>query len=229
MTDQGRHILETFNAALSNLQNDLLMMSSLVERNVRNAYTGLVTRDDDLCNVAIADDEEIDALEKQVDKDGIELLRRFQPVASDLRQIVTAMKVNSNLERIADQASNIAKKARKLNRTPMLPEVHLIDALYEEATAMYKDALRAYTERDVELAVAIRPRDKKLDAMNLDVNDRLTEAMSKNPSKITEYLNLLFIARHLERVGDHAKNIAEEVVYAVSAEDIRHTRPANND
>jgi phosphate transport system protein len=225
MPESGKHILETFNAALTNLQNDLLMMAGLVERNIRNAYKGLVTRDDDLCNVAIADDEEIDALEKQVDQDGIELLRRFQPVASDLRQVVTAMKVNSNLERIADQATNIAKKARKLNRNPILNEVNLIEPLFQDAMSMYKDALRAYTERDVELAMTIRQRDKKLDTLNVDANDRLTEAMAQCPSRITDYLNLLFIARHLERVGDHAKNIAEEVVYAVSAEDIRHTHP----
>ena len=106
------------------LQNDLLMMASLCERNLRNSLGCLLNRDEDLCNVTIADDEEIDQLEKQVDKNGIDLLRRFQPVASDLRHVIAAMKLSGNLERIADQAVNIARKARKLNRAPLLPEVH---------------------------------------------------------------------------------------------------------
>ena len=106
------------------LQNDLLMMASLCERNLRNSLGCLLNRDEDLCNVIIADDEEIDQLEKHVDKYGIDLLRRFQPVASDLRHVIAAMKLSSNLERIADQAVNIARKARKLNRAPLVSEVN---------------------------------------------------------------------------------------------------------
>ena len=117
------HILGTFDEALATLRNNVLMMSSLTERSLDRAVTGLLQRDDDLCVLAIADDEEIDQLEKQVDKDGVDLLLRFQPVASDLRRVVSAMKLSSNLERMADQAVNIARKARKLNQHPALPEV----------------------------------------------------------------------------------------------------------
>ena len=223
MTLQGKHILVTFTAGLDGLQSNLLMMASLVERSIRNAMRGLLDRDDDLCNVVIADDEEIDLLEKQVDQDGIELLRRFQPVASDLRQIIAAIKLNGNLERIGDQAVNIAKRARKLNRTPALEEIILVEPMFLEAISMLKDTLRAFTEHDLELARAIKPRDKKLDALNLEATDKLAQMMAKSPEHIGEYINLLFIARYLERVGDHAKNISEEVVYAVSAEDIRHS------
>ena len=226
MTLQGKHILETFNASLDSLQGNLLMMASLAERSLRNAMTGLLDRDDDLCNVVIADDEEIDLLEKQVDLDGIELLRRFQPVASDLRQIIATIKLNGNLERVGDQAVNIAKRARKLNRTAPLEEVHLVEPMFHEAITMLKDSLRAFTEHDMELARSIKPRDKKLDALNLEASDKLTQMMAKSPDHIGEYINLLFIARYLERVGDHAKNISEEVVYAVSAEDIRHISAA---
>ena len=121
-----KHILGTFDEALASLRNNVLMMSSLTERSLDRAINGLLQRDDDLCAIAIADDEEIDQLEKQVDKDGIDLLLRFQPVASDLRRVVSAMKLSSNLERMADQAVNIARKARKLNQHPPLPEMELI-------------------------------------------------------------------------------------------------------
>src|SRR5450432_4571327 len=124
-----RHILGTFDEALASLRNSMLMMSSLTERSLDRAITGLMQRDDELCAIAIADDEEIDQLEKQVDKDGIDLLLRFQPVASDLRRVVSAMKLCSNLERMGDQAVNIARKARKLNRHPALAEVSFVEPM----------------------------------------------------------------------------------------------------
>ena len=126
-----KHILGTFDEALASLRNNVLMMASLTERSLDRAINGLLQRDDDLCATAIADDEEIDQLEKQVDKDGIDLLLRFQPVASDLRRVVSAMKLSSNLERMADQGTNIARKARKLNQHPALPEVELITPMHE--------------------------------------------------------------------------------------------------
>jgi phosphate transport system protein len=222
MAENTRHILGSYDAALSALKNDLLMMGSLCERNLRNSLGCLFNRDEDLCNVTIADDEEIDQLEKQVDKNGIDLLRRFQPVASDLRHVVAAMKLSGNLERIADQAVNIARKARKLNRAPLLPEVNFLDPMYREVTSMLSDVLRAYTESNVDLAICIPARDKTLDGLNHEIAERLTVKMIKAPDRITDYLDLIFIARHLERAGDHVKNIAEDVVYAIAATDIRH-------
>src|SRR5207302_9497743 len=131
-----KHILGTFDEALASLRNNVLMMSSLTERSLDRAITGLLQRDDELCAIAIADDEEIDQLEKQIDKDGIELLLRFQPVASDLRLVVSAMKLSTNLERMADQATNIARKARKLNKHPALPEILLLTPMQEQRMAM---------------------------------------------------------------------------------------------
>src|SRR5438034_920014 len=153
-----KHILGTFDEALASLRNNVLMMSSLAERSLGNAFGGLFQRDDDLCALAIADDEEIDQLEKQIDKDGIDLLLRFQPVASDLRRVVSAMKLSSNIERMADQATNIARRARKLNQHPALPETELIRPMYVHAMAMFKDAIDAYVRADVELARAVVPR-----------------------------------------------------------------------
>src|SRR6184192_1604178 len=129
----ARHILGTFDESLAALRNNVLMMAGLTERSLERAMKGLVDRNDDLCANAIADDEEIDQLEKQIDKDGVDILLRFQPVASDLRRVVSAMKLSSNLERMADQGTNIARRARKLNQHPALPETALITPMYTPA------------------------------------------------------------------------------------------------
>jgi len=217
-----KHILGTFDEALGSLRNNVLMMAGLAERSLERAMKGLIERDDDICANAIADDEEIDQLEIQIDKDGVDILLRFQPVASDLRRVVSAMKLSSNLERIADQATNIARRARKLNQHPPLPELELILPMNAQAMSMFKDSVDAYVREDVELGRAIVPRDAKLDELNRVASRRLIERMAQDPEQLRGYLNLMFIGRHLERVGDHATNIAEDAVYAAAAEDIRH-------
>jgi phosphate transport system protein len=221
-----KHILGTFDEALSSLRNNVLMMAGLAERTLDRATKGLFQRDDSLCTAAIADDEEIDQLEKQIDKDGIDVLLRFQPVASDLRRVVAAMKLSPNIERIADQATNIARRARKLNRHPALPEVAIIEPIQAHAMAMFKDAIDAFTREDVNLGRAVVARDKDLDYMNKMANRKLTDKMAQDPKALRGYLNLIFISRCLERVGDHATNIAEDAVYAAAAEDIRHQTAA---
>lgn len=222
MDSMHKHLLTGFDEALSGLREDVLMMAGLTERNLQHARKGLFERDDNMCNLVVAEDESVDQLEKQVDKDGVGILTRFQPVAGDLRQIVSAMKVSSNLERIADQAVNIARKARKLNAQVPLPEVALLTPMFDGATALLRDSLQAYVQADVTLASALKARDKKLDALDGEIAGKLTEAMSAKPDRIADYLKLIFICRHLERVGDHATNIAEDAVYAASAADIRH-------
>jgi phosphate transport system protein len=217
-----KHILGTFDEALASLRDNVLMMASLTERSLERAYKGLVERDNDLCAHAIADDEEIDQLEKQIDKDGVDILLRFQPVASDLRRVVSAMKLSSNLERMADQGTTIARRARKLNQHPPLPEVELITPIYTQAMSMFKDSVDAYVREDVQLARAIVPRDEKLDELNRQASRKLVERMAQEPDQLRGYLNLIFVSRCLERVGDHATNIAEDAVYAAAAEDIRH-------
>jgi phosphate transport system protein len=217
-----KHILGTFDEALSSLRNNVLMMAGLAERTLDRAIRGLLQRDDNLCVTAIADDEEIDQLEKQIDKDGVEVLLRFQPVASDLRRVVAAMKLSPNIERIADQATNIARRARKLNKHAPLPETELIVPIQAHAMAMFKDSIDAFTREDVDLGRAVVARDKDLDLMNKKASRRLTDRMAEDPKQLRGYLNLIFISRCLERVGDHATNIAEDAVYAAAAEDIRH-------
>src|SRR5213593_2336883 len=221
MTTQ-RHILGTFDEALASLRNNVLMMAGLAERSLGRAIKGLLERNDDLCANVIADDEEIDQLEKQIDKDGVDVLTRFQPLASDLRRVVSAMKLSSNLERMADQATNIARRARKLNQHPALPEVDLIRPMHEQAMSMFKDSVDAFVREDVDLGRAVVPRDERLDELNRLASHKLVERMAQDPEQLRGYLNLIFIGRCLERVGDHATNIAEDAVYAAAAEDIRH-------
>src|SRR5438552_100074 len=218
----SKHILGTFDEALASLRNNVLMMAGLTERSLDRAMKGLFQRDDDLCTHAIADDEEIDQLEKQIDKDGVDVLLRFQPVASDLRRVVSALKLSPNIERVADQATNIARRARKLNQHPPLAETELIEPMYAHAMSMFKDSIDAYVREDVALARAIIPRDEELDEMNALASKQLIERMAHDPDQLRGYLNLIFVSRCLERVGDHATNIAEDAVYAAAAEDIRH-------
>ena len=217
-----RHILGNFDEALGSLRNNVLMMAGLAERSLDRAIKGLLERNDDLCANAIADDEEIDQLEKQIDKDGVDVLLRFQPVASDLRRVVSAMKLSPNIERVADQATTIARRARKLNQHPPLPETELIVPIYKHAVSMFKDSIDAYVREDVQLARAVIPRDEDLDEMNASANRQLIARMAEDPEQLRGYLNLIFVSRCLERVGDHATNIAEDAVYAAAAEDIRH-------
>src|SRR5437899_457024 len=223
-----KHILGTFDEALSSLRNNVLMMSGLTERSLERAMKGLFERNDNLCANAIADDEEIDQLEKQIDKDGVDILLRFQPVASDLRRVVAAMKLSSNLERMADQATTIARRARKLNRHPPLPEVELIRPMYEQAMSMFRDSVDAFVREDVDLGRAIVPRDEKLAQLNRAASHKLVERMAQAREQFRAYLHPIFVGRCLERVGDHATNIAEDAVYAAAAEDIRHQTAAGS-
>lgn len=216
------HILSGFEVRLMEFRKNALMMGSLTQRSIARAWKGLMERDESCCNTVIADDEEIDVLEVQIDHDGIGLLLKYQPVASDLRQVIATMRFSANLERISDQAVGIARRARKLNLKPVIPEVAEVEVMFQHADAMVKDAIKAFADDDSELARTLKARDRELDALNREFAEKLTELMQKNPGQIEEYLELIFVARFLERIGDQATSIAEDTVYAVHAEDIRH-------
>ncbi|MFZ4387171.1 MAG: phosphate signaling complex protein PhoU [Chthoniobacterales bacterium] len=216
------HTLTNFTTALDQLRSSVLKMSSLAQLNLKNSIKGLMERDDDWCNNCIADDEEIDLLEMQIDHEGIEVMSRFHPFASDLREVISSIKIGANIERVADQAVNIARRARKLNEQPPLTELHLLDNPIRLSLEMFDDAVRAFAERNASLAVELKARDKELDRMNKELADALVNRMQDDSVNLPAYLNLIFISRCLERIGDHACNIAEDVVFAVNAEDIRH-------
>lgn len=220
------HTLREFDEALESIRSDTLMMASLAERGLDNAMRCLLLANRDSCNIAIADDDEVDALEKKIARDGVELLTRFQPVASDLRQVVGAIRLSGNIERVGDQAVEIARRTRRLATNPPLAEIQLLQEPWDLAKAVFGDSIRGFAEADTGRAQAIRRRDRKLDELNRKLARQLTSAMAINPERISDYINLLFIGRHLERVGDHAKNISEETVYIYEASDVRH--PTNS-
>lgn len=218
----NRHILNSFNAALEKLRNDVITMSSLAERNFSQAVKALLRRESDLAEATIHDDEEVDTLEKQIDSDGISIILRFTPLASDLRRVIATMKMASNLERISDESVSIARRAKLLNLRPELPESQLVEGVYQSVLALYRDSLRAFMDGDLSLAYSIKPRDKQIDAEYKELVRQLTEKMGERTNAIPDLFNLTLVLRSLERVGDHATNIAEDAVYAESAEDIRH-------
>jgi len=222
-----RHILTNFETALENLRKDVLMMASLAARSIDSARKGLFERDEDWCNTVIADDEEVDSLEIQIDKAGMDIMLLYHPFASDLRNVIAAMKTSVNLERGADQAVGIARRARKLILQPALPEIARIEPLFDTATNLLKDAIKAFSDGDIELARTLKLRDKGLDEQNRSFAETLADLMQKNPDSIRGYLELIFIARCLERIGDQAKSIAEDTIYAVEVKDIRHTSIPN--
>jgi phosphate transport system protein len=216
------HILSTFEEALRSLRNDALMMASLTERNLEHARKGLLERDEDWCNTVIADDEEVDTLEVQIDREGVNIMVRYHPVASDMREVISTMKLSVNLERIADQAVNIARRSRKLIARPPVDEILHVQPIFHYAETMVADSIRAFASRNLELARALKERDRQLDEMNRTFADKMTDLMSHHVESIPSYMDLILIARFLERIGDQATNIGEDTVYAISAEETRH-------
>jgi phosphate transport system protein len=222
MPDKSPHILGNFQRALDQLTADLDRMAGLVAGNLDSAVRGLLERNTDLCSHVIADDEEIDRLQMRIDEEGLKIITLFQPVASDLRRVVSAMKVAGNLERVADQAVGIAKRARKINRNPEMQEIRLVEPLYEMAATLLRRSMVAYSDGDVAVALDVREQDSKLDKAYKATGKQLTQRMEEDVTRIKEYLDLQFVIRFLERIGDHAKNICEDAVFVEAAVDIRH-------
>jgi phosphate transport system protein len=221
--EQSKHIRSSFDAALYNLRNDILMMSSLTDRMFQTAVEGLLNRDSELCSQVVADDEEIDTLEKKVDQDGINLLVRFQPVASDMRQVVSAMKISTSLERIADLSVTVARKAKRLNARPAMGELALLEPAYRLALIIFRDSIRAFADGDCEHARTLKLKDRELDALVDEVTETLADRLARESEFVLGYLDLIFVARAFERIGDNAANIAEDSFWRDQAEDIRHT------
>jgi len=216
------HTLRAFDHALKEYRSHLLTMASLSRENLARAATGLLEGNRKLCGDVIADDEDVDELEGVIDREGFAILMRFNPVASDLRVVLAGMKIANNLERISDQAEGIAKRARKVLKGPSLPETQLVGPIADAATGMLDDAIRAFSEGDVDLGLTLVERDKDLDKQHRDAIKKITSAIETDPANAKSYLHLIFIVRCFERVGDLALNIAEETVFAEKAVDVRH-------
>jgi phosphate transport system protein len=223
MIERPKHISSSFDAALYNLKNDVLMMSSLTDRMFQTAVDGLLNRDSDLCCQVVADDAEIDLLEKKVDVDGINLLVRFQPVASDMREVVSAMKISTSLERIADQSVTIARRGKRLNVRPAMRELALLESPYQSTLVIFRDSIRAFADRDCQHARTLKLKDRELDASIDEITETLAARMAHESESVPSYLDLIFVARAFERIGDNSANIAENSFWRDQAEDIRHS------
>jgi phosphate transport system protein len=204
------------------LKEKLLTMSSLAASSVSNAVKALVERNDDLARQVEQADDQLDALEVELDELAIVLLSRG-PVASDLRLITVAMKITHDLERVGDEATTIARRAVDLNKEPQLKPYVDLPRMATMALEMLNDGLEAFVSRDTARARAVLPRDKDVDALHKQLQRELITFMLEQPNTITRCLHLMQISKRIERIADHATNIAEEVVFLYEGRDIRHT------
>lgn len=210
-----------FDQELTDLKQKLLTMASYAEKAVSDAVNALVNRDLHLALAVKANDEVLDRFELEVDEMAINLLSKA-PLASDLRLVTIAMKLSQNLERVGDEATKIAKRARDLSQEPPLKLQLDLPKLSALALGSLKAALDAFVQKDSTAARALIPRDKEVNALHKQIQAQLIEHMKQSPDNIARCLHLLVAVKSLERIADHAKNIAEEVVYLCEAQDIRH-------
>ena len=211
-----------FQDELELLKTRLLEMGGLAEDRVRQAVRALVERDFAAVERVLVSDTAINQLHIEVDDRCFKLLALHQPMAVDLRAIVSAVKINTDLERVGDLAINIAEaSSRYLHHVPV-KELVTIPKMAEIAQGMLRDALDAYVQRDVTLAQTVLDRDDELDALKTQVFRDLLVRMLEDQETVEPGMDLVLISRHLERIGDHATNIAEDVIFMVSAKDVRH-------
>ena len=214
----GRH----FQDELEQLKARLLEMGGLAEEQVRLAVKALVHRDRDLIAQVLTGDDPLNALHIEVDNRCFTLLALYQPMAVDLRAIVSAVKINTDLERVGDLAINIAEAAQRYVGHPPVKKLIDIPRMANIAQSMLRDALDAFVRRDTALAQSVLNEDDALDSLKTQIFRELLTYMLADPATIEPALDLILVSRHLERIGDHATNVAEDVIFMVSARDVRH-------
>jgi phosphate transport system protein len=212
-----------FHEELDALKQTLLAMGGLVEDQIRLVMRALVERDDAQARDVIARDRDVNAYENEIDEKCVELLALHQPAAGDLRFVTTALKIVTDLERIGDQAVNIAQRTLELNQEPQLKPYIDLPRMAARAQAMVKGSLDAFVAGDTVLARRVREEDAEVDGLNHQIFRELLTFMTADPTTIPRAIRLILIARFLERVADHATNVAEMVVYMVESRMLRHT------
>jgi phosphate transport system protein len=219
------HTVKKYDEDLKSLNNLLARMAGLAEAQLKTAVEAAVTRDSDLAAHTIESDDQVDEIELQIDDLAIRLLALRQPMATDLREIVSAFKVSAELERVADCATNIAKRAIRLNEHAPVKAVQSLPRMAEVAQQMVKDVLDAYISRDVDKAMKVWYRDDELDELHTSLFRELLTYMLEDPRSITPCTHMLFIAKNIERIGDHATNVAEMCHFLVHGGPMRDSRP----
>ena len=213
-----RHFQEQLDA----LKRQLLKMSALAELMLADAIKVLVNRDPSRMAVIEQHEEQVNRLQREIDETCLRLIALHQPAAGDLRFILGAVKTNNELERLADQAVNISQKARRLLAEPPLKPFVTIPKMAAIASGMMKDSLHAFLNRDVARAGDVLVRDDQVDRLKAEVTGELLDLMMKDPAAIRRALDIILVARNLERIGDHATNIAENAIFVAEGRDIRH-------
>ena len=207
---------------LDNLQRDLLALAGLVEGAIHKSILALQQRDARLAREVIAGDTQIDREENHIDEECLKILALHQPVAVDLRRIIAAMKINTDLERMGDLAEEIAERAIHLSRPPLLPIPEKLQRMTDLTTMMVRESLDAFVNLNTVEAQTVMRMDDEVDRFNSEIIAELIQAMRTSPALVEAGLSMFSAVRHLERIADHATNIAEDVVYLVDGEIIRH-------
>jgi phosphate transport system protein len=210
---------------LTHLNEMLIKMAALVEAAIKSAVESLVERESGLAKQVIKEDHTINAYDVDIDEECIRLLALKQPMGKDLRLITTAMKITTDLERIGDNAVNIAERAVELNQEPQLKPYIDIPRMSRIVQGMVRDTIDAFVNEDVPLAKDVIIRDDSVDELNESVWKELMFIMTQDPTTVSRAVKITYISKYLERIGDHATNIAETVVYMVEGKIIRHMLP----
>jgi phosphate transport system protein len=223
MPDQ--HIIKSYDQELDRLSKMIVEMGGLAESQLADAIEAVTKRDSDLAARVIQDDEKVDQLERDLDNLAIRLLALRQPMARDLREIVAALKIAADIERICDYAANVAKRSIALAQSPPVQLVHALPRMAHLALLLVKDVIDAYVARDADKAMRVWNRDEELDAMYASVFREFLTYMMEDPRNIGACTHLLFMAKNIERIGDHATNIAENLYYLVHGTPLTEIRP----
>lgn len=214
----NEHTLKSFDSEISQLRGLIAEMGGLAEVAIREAVAALSRRDGDRAREVAANDARIDALEAEVDRLAVRIIALYAPMADDLRDVIAALKISGVIERIGDYAKNIAKRVDAVEGRAKIEPLSVIPAMADIAQGMVRDVLNAYGARDAALAVEVVARDEKLDNFYNSLFRALVTHMMENPATISSAAQLLFVARNLERIGDHATNVAEMVYFAATGQ-----------
>ncbi len=219
----GQHISHLFDEEMENIRHKVLTMGGLVQQQMEQAVTAFVTSDQSLAENILQQDEMVNSLEMEIDHDCIQVIAKRQPTAIDLRMLISVIKVITDLERIGDEAGRIAKMAIRLDATDYYhDQYHELNHLVEMVKGMLSGSLDAFARMDVDGVAKITRKDEKVDREYTSIIRQLITRMMEDPRNITRMLDILWTARALERIGDHACNVCEHVVYIVKGDDVRH-------
>ena len=227
---EHKHIVKSFDDELKAIDTTLAEMGGMAEAQLAKAVRALVRRDAEMAHEVIAEDKRIDEMEAELDRDAVRLIALRQPMAEDLRVVITALKTSANLERIGDYAKNVAKRTITLSQMPPIGSTaHTIERMADLAQGLVGSVLDAYIRRDLAAADDARLRDEEVDHIHTSLFRELLTHMMEDPHNITACTHLLFIAKNVERIGDHATNIAEYVHFMVSGEVPEDERPKGDE